>query len=325
MALRDKAISAQLSQKHLAIIWGCQSSGANALADALALAQHGLRVPEKNSFMSPNSQGLAWQAPRHLRRQVLTQSASHIVMTPLVDSHLACQHLEELTDARGIWWVRHVLHAINQDIKRFPQTAGLANLTPILDNCTEDWRNQGIDSGTRELLHQLYHPQLPQADLAALFWYARNRLYFTQQLYLSPQVRCIFEAQALKAPENTAKQIQQHVDWARSPKLAHWCPVKVTHGIHHPWIKHLCAHLYKQLAMAQANRNALRVTHHPHQAVKQEAARITLARLKHRQAAVSQECAAKNDATHNSTPSITATPARERMPMSTPSPIDVYI
>ncbi len=305
MILLDHALSATLAEKQLAVIWGCQSSGANAIADILASAGRANRLPEENSLLSPKQQGLRWAGMQHVRK-ALSQIPNHrVVLTPLADSHLAHRHIEALTGMRGLWWVRPVFHSISHDLKRHPNTAGLGNVQPILDNCKRDWRNQGISSGTRTLFHQLYDRTLPQADLGALFWYARNRLYFEQDLHREPQVQCLFEPQVFANPAGVAEQMRAHLRWPTAPALSHLRPPVITQGIKHPLIRHLCQHLYQQLVVAQARRQRGKINDHPKHDVTREAAKVSLFLLR------SARSKKEGGERHETSP-ITNAPARER-------------
>ena len=56
------------------------------------------------------------------------------------------------------------------------------DLQPFCDDDQLDWRCRGAAKKTRETVIGLMSERLSPLDAAALFWWARNQLYFEQHL-----------------------------------------------------------------------------------------------------------------------------------------------
>ena len=50
------------------------------------------------------------------------------------------------------------------------------------------WFQEGVSADVQETLRRVYSPSLSQHDLLCLVWWARNRLYFEQELQLRSDV-----------------------------------------------------------------------------------------------------------------------------------------
>tara|TARA_R110001592_G_scaffold362126_2_gene675069 strand:- start:604 stop:996 length:393 start_codon:yes stop_codon:yes gene_type:complete len=53
---------------------------------------------------------------------------------------------------------------------------------PLINNDQLNWRCENSSDETRHIIKSLYSDDLSAADCAALFWYARNILFFEQEL-----------------------------------------------------------------------------------------------------------------------------------------------
>jgi hypothetical protein len=81
------------------------------------------------------------------------------------------------------------------DLVYFGRHNGERNLRLLLTNDPPNWRAELVPESTRAVLDEHYAPDMSPHDAAALFWWARNRLFFDLRLDEHPDVfLCEYEA-----------------------------------------------------------------------------------------------------------------------------------
>jgi hypothetical protein len=80
---------------------------------------------------------------------------------------------------------------VSSNLKRFGKTNGKSDIQPIIENDSSNWRAEKLAPEIREQIISLSEAASSEEDAAALFWYARNSLYFTQKdLFLDRVFLC---------------------------------------------------------------------------------------------------------------------------------------
>jgi hypothetical protein len=169
--------------RHVLMIFGAQRSGTTLLSRTF------------DSFLSVKSFGefssLSNECPLKIRlndinkvnKALSKECAPLIVMKPLVESQHAAFLLKSIPKSYGIWMYRHYLDVASSGVKHFKNTKGKGNLLPIVKNELGNWRNENISKEVREKVLKLYNDNLSAHECACLFWYVRNSLYFSENLY----------------------------------------------------------------------------------------------------------------------------------------------
>lgn len=167
-----------------------------------------------------------------------------VVVKPLVESHRTIEILDFLPRAKAIWMLRHYLAVAKSDVARFGPDNGARNLSRLVAGNTSDWRANCTEE-VREQVAKLIDSGLSPLDSAAVFWWARNNLYFDQRLWEDDRVRVLRYESLIEAPSECLRDISEFLGLSlpsRSMVNAIRRPRRLTGGLH-PSVEDLCAGL----------------------------------------------------------------------------------
>lgn len=197
----------------------------------------------------------------HDIRQLITISPSRRpVFKALHEAHKLRSLMESFSPSRSIWIYRHFDDVVNSITSRWP---GLRNMMDeiVTRDDTGVWRGLGMTWQTRRLLASLYHENMNDASINALFWYQRNQLLFDQKLQSSQDCMLINYERLACEPADTTRSICRFLDIAYSSYM---------HGLVHarsigkrstpliePTVREFCEDLYERLLEASESREYL--------------------------------------------------------------------
>jgi hypothetical protein len=134
-----------------------------------------------------------------------------VVAKPLVETQNVRNLLEHFPGSRALFMYRRYADVARSDLAKFGPRNGIDNLRPIVTADAADWRSAGATHAVRELARRFYSPHMNPHDAAALFWLARNQLFFDLNLSNDPAVLlCRYEHLTI-APVKVLRRIYQFV------------------------------------------------------------------------------------------------------------------
>ena len=149
-----------------------------------------------------------------IKRDLSKIRAPFIVIKPLVESQNTTTLLDYFDNSRAVWMYRNYKDVALSNIKQFGIHSGLSNLRPIINNETSNWRAEVVSEHVRETISRHFSENMNPYDAAALFWFARNSLYFDLKLDEDPRViLCRYEDFVVE-PEKHMRAIYQQVGQA---------------------------------------------------------------------------------------------------------------
>ncbi|WP_374686563.1 sulfotransferase domain-containing protein [Promineifilum sp.] len=141
-------------------------------------------------------------------------SAPVVVLKPLVESQRVHELLATFPGSKALWQYRHYQDVASSNLKAFGMDNGLKDLQPFLENDPNNWRSQNSSTETRETLRRFVRDDMNPYDAAALFWWARCRLYFDLKLDRDPNVLlCRYEDLATN-PAGVMRRVYNFIDRA---------------------------------------------------------------------------------------------------------------
>lgn len=167
-----------------------------------------------------------------------------VVAKPLVESSRAVELMDAADPAKAIWMLRRYDGVARSNVKRFGLENPFQDLQPFCTNDTENWRSHGSTARTRETVMELLREELSPVDAAALFWWARNQLYFEQHLQNDARIRILRYERACNHPAEVVEALSTYlgialpVDPITSRVRPHPDVEKV--GDLHPDVESLC-------------------------------------------------------------------------------------
>lgn len=142
-----------------------------------------------------------------VREQIERQRAPLVVLKPLVESQRAHDLFDAIPGTRVLWAYRHFQDVASSNLKAFGMDNGVKDLRPFVENDPTNWRSQNSKEETREIIRSFFSEDMNPYDAAALFWWARSRLYFDLGLDSHPRVTLIRYEDLVTDPARTMRRV----------------------------------------------------------------------------------------------------------------------
>jgi hypothetical protein len=130
-----------------------------------------------------------------------------IVLKPLVETQNALKLLEYFEDAKALWMYRDYRDVASSNLAIFGMANGISNLRAIAQNAPQNWRSENVSDDTRNIVLKYFSEEMNPYDAAALFWLARNRLFFELGLDRHPRLTMCKYEDLLAHPERIMRGI----------------------------------------------------------------------------------------------------------------------
>jgi hypothetical protein len=250
---------------------GCQRSGTTILVDTLDKDWRVKTYGEFSGVNRPAAGRRPWsirsQSRYSIRLKPLDEVAAKlercphplVVLKPLVESQRTPSILRGIDRAVAVWVFRHYRDVARSNVKLFTPEVRRYNLEPIVREQPDSWRAELVPEDVRELVVRHYSPDMNPFDGAALFWLARNRLFFELDLAREERVMPLKYEDLVADPELSLGRLYRHAGIAfPGPWIAE--------GIHHssiglgrevelsPEIEQACEELWSRLNEAYESR-----------------------------------------------------------------------
>lgn len=152
-----------------------------------------------------------------LADKLSTYRAPLKVMKPIVDSQRANSLLSSVPGSRVVWIVRDYEPVAISNVTKFGDNAGgFSHVAALLERNKDDWRGQAVSDETHALVSKFSKSSLSALESACLFWFARNSLYFEQQLNSNARVDLWFYDDFVNSPQNHLDRLLNSVGYPHS-------------------------------------------------------------------------------------------------------------
>lgn len=241
-----------LDRPKVLLIVGCQRSGTTLMA-RLFDADRDCRVFNEFSVLSAvGKDGIRLNPLPDVAAVLSRVPAPLVVMKPLVETQRVRTLLNYFPASKALFMYRRYTDVASSDLRKFGARNAIDNLRPIASGNMHDWRSAGATTGVREQIKKFFSESMSPNDAAALFWYARNQLYFDLELAKhSEAMLCRYEHLAAE-PAAVMRRIYEFAG-ATCPDLSHTRQVhsgSVTKGKNLellPEVRALCEQLQARL------------------------------------------------------------------------------
>jgi hypothetical protein len=200
-------------------ILGCNRSGTNMICGAIGKSPHGFDYKESEFSLAFNAYYL--RADWIIKKLIQLTPAPIVSFGSILDSQFACDLLDRFDGAKAIWIYRRYEDVANS-CARMQWGYHLKNLVGWVA-CGEleklGARGNHISNDTIQLFGKLMREDLSNADIASLYWYMRNRLYYDLNLHRDPRVLIVQYEDAVQNKEDVFKRIFSFFGIAYDPHV----------------------------------------------------------------------------------------------------------
>jgi hypothetical protein len=171
-----------LARPQVLFVVGCQHSGATLMSN-LFDADRDCRVFEEFSVLSSRAKAGVRLIPLPDVAAIIGRvRAPLVVVKPLVETQRVRTLLSYFSGARALFLYRHYADVASSQLTEFGAGSAIENIRSIAAGARHNWRSTAASAAVRECISQLYSESMNPQDAAALFWWARTRLYYDLEL-----------------------------------------------------------------------------------------------------------------------------------------------
>lgn len=245
------------ARKAIVVVAGCQRSGTTLLLDIFNADRRSVTFPERSALSSSAEERLRLKPVPEMKRILEGTRAALLVLKPLVESQNLPTLLEGLDNCHAVWMYRRPESVAASDLSYFGMPNGERNLRLLLTNEPPNWRGELVPDTTRSVLSRHYRPGMNPYDAAALFWWARNSLFFDLRLDERPEVNLCSYERLISSPEPIMRGLYDSVGVGYPHR-------DITHGVHQrsvergnnipldQEVRELCEELWQRLQRVDA-------------------------------------------------------------------------
>lgn len=209
-------------RRRTVLIFGCQRSGTTMVQQTfldrswrvLIIEEHDRRLVGGHSQHGDHPQhgDTDWQDYPTVVRRLRRIPFEVVAAKPLVESDRAIQLMDAAEPVKAIWMLRHYMGVARSNLRRFDAENPYRDLQPFCIGDPLDWHSRNASKETCQAVIELMNERLSPLDAAALFWWARNQLYFDQHLWHDERIRIIRYERACNRSEEVAEALSNYVE-----------------------------------------------------------------------------------------------------------------
>lgn len=194
------------------MIMGCQRSGTS-LTYWIFERDFNSRIFRESSILSSDDkeEGLRLNTIGQINQELDRRQVPVVVMKPLVESQRAAELLQAISGSRVLWLYRHYQDVASSNLKAFGMDNGIRDLRPFVNREAGNWRSQNASAETLAVIDRFFAEDMNPYDAAALFWYARNQLFFDQGLDQRPDVLLCRYEDMVRQPAGTIQRVYAEI------------------------------------------------------------------------------------------------------------------
>jgi hypothetical protein len=196
-------------QKTILFIFGCQRSGTTLLTEIFERDFDNTKVYEEFSRLSSadKKHHIRLNALHLVKAQIDKDRPALVILKPLVESQNAVKLLDYFKNSKALWVYRHYGDVTLSNLEKWGLKNGINNLRPIVDGQSQNWRSENVSDYTKQIVRTHFSEDMNPYDAAALFWYARNSLFFQMNLDANKNVMICKYDNLINNPLKTMRTI----------------------------------------------------------------------------------------------------------------------
>jgi len=198
--------------KKILFVIGCQRSGTSIMMRVFERDYKSKVYMELDEIFRQDEQAMRLKPLQSVQEIFDNTFASLIVSKPLLDTQIISDILNFFPDSKAIFIFRHYKDVVSSFLKIFGTQTGIKDISPIVQNNLQDWRAQNVSDEISNIVKKFYSPNMDPFDAAALFWFARNHLFFDLKLNTNSNVLMCKYEDLVTEPSDTFGNIYKAID-----------------------------------------------------------------------------------------------------------------
>lgn len=195
-------------KKTILFIIGCQRSGTTLLTDIFEKDFQTTVYGEYSRVSGRQfSRQIRLKPLDQVKRIIDSEKVPLVVLKPLVETQSATKLLNYFEGSRAVWMYRNCKDVVSSNLKHWGMNNGINNLRAIVRNEPDNWRAENVSEDTKDIVLKHFSENMNPYDAAALFWLARNRLFFELKLDRHPAVKMCKYEDLVTRPESVMRGI----------------------------------------------------------------------------------------------------------------------
>ena len=202
--------------KNTLLILGCQRSGTTLISRVFDNLVFAKVFGEYNCYANPprGDRPLRLKPRAEVNRGLAIQREPFTVMKPIVDSQITNTLLDEIEHSSALWVYRDFKDVALSNIKKFGDFhGGHAHIEALLKPDHNNWRGQNVSDKTKNIVTKLSVANLSPLEASCLFWYARNILFFEQDLEKREKVWLWKYEQFVQTPKQLMNELMSRLGY----------------------------------------------------------------------------------------------------------------
>ena len=201
------------SDVDVVFLFGCQRSGTFMTAGIFGGDDRARVYNERSIISFRGEKRLRLNPLPGVRRHLARNRPKLSVLRPLVESQRALELLEYFPVARAFWIYRNHQDVLASNLAKFGASNANRDLGPLMRGDLRNWRAEGVDPETARLVRDLHRRYPDPMSAAALFWYLRNALFFSQALDRHARVLLIKYEDLVADPGQVVRRMYGFIGW----------------------------------------------------------------------------------------------------------------
>jgi hypothetical protein len=200
--------------KKILFIVGCQRSGTTLMTRIFERDRRTWVYGEFSKLSSLDKRHKIRLNPLSAVKEVVEKNkASLIILKPLVESQNTLKLLDYFDGSKALWMYRDYKNVLLSNLQHWGLYNGIKNLRAIVTNEPDNWRSENVSEYTRGIINKYFSENMNPYDAAALFWFARNRLFFELGLDENPRVLMCKYEDLLSAPPAVMRGVYAFLEY----------------------------------------------------------------------------------------------------------------
>ena len=195
-------------QKNILMITGCSRSGTTLMHRIFENDMNTKSYGEVSRLTFPEPEKRFRLLPEEMMQQEIEkEKSSFVVIKFTTELQNAMKLLNYFNDSKLVFMFRYYKDSIASHIFQFGRDNGIKNIRPIYEDDPNDWKSEGASDDVKKLVKKHFSEDMNPYDAAAIFWIARNRLFYELEMDKDPRIKMCRYEDLIESPKDVIESL----------------------------------------------------------------------------------------------------------------------